>query len=94
MKAQGVALLYVSHRFAEVLALCDRVDGAAERPEVITTGLAGWTEARLTDAMIGAPGRALRRGTARCRRPGARGQPGLRLGTRVHDVTFVARRGE
>ncbi|MCB1376731.1 MAG: sugar ABC transporter ATP-binding protein, partial [Rhodobacteraceae bacterium] len=53
MKAQGVALLYVSHRFAEVLDLCDRVTVLRNGRKVVTTSLEGWTEARLTDAMIG-----------------------------------------
>jgi len=93
MKAQGVALLYVSHRFAEVLALCDRVTVLRNGRTVITTGLAGWNEARLTDAMIG--GQAERYiGTPRAADGLALEIVGLRLGTRVRDVSFVARRGE
>ena len=93
MKAQGVALLYVSHRFAEVLALCDLVTVLRNGRKVITTGLAGWTEARLTDAMIG--GQAERYvGAARDVGAPVLEVTGLRLGTRVRDVSFVARRGE
>ncbi len=93
MKAQGVALLYVSHRFAEVLALCDLVTVLRNGRKVITTGLAGWTEARLTDAMIG--GQAERYvGAARAAGAPVLTVSSLRLGTRVRDVSFVARRGE
>ena len=93
MKSQGVALLYVSHRFAEVLALCDLVTVLRNGRKVITTGLAGWTEARLTDAMIG--GQAERYvGVARAAGEPALEVEGLRLGTRLRGVSFVARRGE
>ncbi len=53
LKAQGVAILYVSHRFAEVLALCDVVTVLRNGRQIVTTTVAGWTEARLTEAMIG-----------------------------------------
>jgi ABC-type sugar transport system ATPase subunit len=93
MKAQGVALLYVSHRFAEVLALCDRVTVLRNGRKVTTTALAGWTEARLTDAMIG--GQAERYvGAKREAGDPALEVAGLRIGTRVHDVSFTARHGE
>lgn len=53
LKDQGVSILYVSHRFAEVLALCDTATVLRNGRRVVTTGLEGWSEARLTDAMIG-----------------------------------------
>ena len=53
LKAQGLAILYVSHRFAEVLALCDVVTVLRNGRQIVTTTVAGWTEARLTEAMIG-----------------------------------------
>src|SRR5262249_46242607 len=53
LKAQGVAILYVSHRFAEVLELCDTATVLRNGKRVLTTELAGWSEARLTEAMIG-----------------------------------------
>ena len=58
LKAQGVAILYVSHRFAEVLDLCDTATVLRNGKCVATTDLAGWSEARLTEAMIG--GQSLR----------------------------------
>jgi len=93
MKAQGVALLYVSHRFAEVLALCDVVTVLRNGRKVVTTGLEGWSEARLTDAMIG--GQAERYvGSLRVAGRQALAVEGLRLDTRVGGVSFEARRGE
>jgi ABC-type sugar transport system ATPase subunit len=93
LKAAGVAILYVSHRFAEVLALCDIATVLRNGRKVTTTSLAGWTEAELTDAMIG--GRAERYvGTARDGGGTALEVRDLRLGRRVRGVSFAARRGE
>ncbi len=93
MKAQGVALLYVSHRFAEVLDLCDRVTVLRNGRNVITTSLEGWTEARLTDAMIG--GQAERYvGTVRTAGDPVLEVHDLHLGARIRGVSFAARRGE
>jgi ABC-type sugar transport system ATPase subunit len=50
---RGIAIIYVSHRFGEILNLCDRATVMPERARGTTTVLAGWTEARLTAAMIG-----------------------------------------
>ena len=58
LKGQGVAILYVSHRFAEVLDLCDRPPCCATAECVATTDLQGWSEARLTEAMIGRQSRS------------------------------------
>jgi ribose transport system ATP-binding protein len=93
LKAAGVAIVYVSHRFAEVLALCDIVTVLRNGRKVITTGLDGWSEARLTDAMIG--GQSERYvGSVRAAGAPLLAVSALRLGTRVRDVTFAARRGE
>jgi len=93
LKAQGVALLYVSHRFAEVLSLCDIVTVLRNGRRVTTTGLAGWSEARLTDAMIG--GQAERYvGATRMPGPPVLEVVGLELGSRARGVSFTARRGE
>ena len=54
LKAQGVAILYVSHRFAEILRICDEATVLRNGRHIVTTGLAGWSESRLTEAMIGA----------------------------------------
>jgi len=93
LKAQGVAILYVSHRFAEVLDLCDTATVLRNGKCVLTTELAGWSEARLTEAMIG---RQVQRYEASLRTPG---EPlvrasGLRFGRTVRDVSFDVRGGE
>ena len=94
MKAQGVALLYVSHRFAEVLAALRPRHGAPQRsegdhhqPRRLDRGAAHRRHDRR-------PGRALRRHDSRRRQRRSLEVTGLRIGTRVRDVSFVARRGE
>lgn len=93
LRAQGVAIVYVSHRFAEVLALCDVATILRNGRKVTTTSLAGWSEARLTDAMVGAQAE---RYVASTRMAGAvaLAAQGLRFGHRVHGVSLEARRGE
>jgi ABC-type sugar transport system ATPase subunit len=93
LKAQGVAIVYVSHRFVEVLALCDSVTVLRNGRLVTTASLAGWTEGRLTDTMIGAKAERFER-TAR-----ARGEVALELiearwRNRVRGVSLSAHRGE
>lgn len=93
LKAQGVAILYVSHRFAEVLDLCDHATVLRNGRCVATTALAGWSEARLTETMIGGQSQ---RYEASARWPGdiAVGTSGLRWSNRVRDVGFTVRKGE
>ena len=62
---QGIAIIYVSHRFGEILNLCDRATVIRNGRVVTTTDLAGWTEARLTAAMIGGGSEAYVADTAR-----------------------------
>ena len=53
LREGGIAILYISHRFGEVLDLCDRVTVLRNGRVVVTDTLRGWTDARLTEAMIG-----------------------------------------
>jgi ABC-type sugar transport system ATPase subunit len=93
LRAQGVAILYVSHRFAEVLALCDVATILRNGRKVVTTSLAGWSEARLTDTMVGTQ---TERYVAAARSAGntALAARDLRFGHRVCGVSLEVRRGE
>jgi ribose transport system ATP-binding protein len=93
LKRRGVAILYVSHRFAEVLALCDTATVLRNGRHVLTTPLAGWSESRLTEAMLGAASESYRATTLE---PGEvlLSVDGLRWGTRVRGIDFSVRQGE
>jgi ABC-type sugar transport system ATPase subunit len=93
IKSQGVAILYVSHRFAEVLGICDVATVLRNGRHVITTQLEGWTEERLTDAMIGQRTERFRRAD---RSPGAVALELERITYRqkLNGIDLVARHGE
>ena len=93
LKAAGVAILYVSHRFAEVLNLCDAVTVLRNGRHVITTAIHDWTEARLTEAMIGTAAELYRRNV----RPRGRVMLELRdvsLGEKLRGISLDLHRGE
>jgi ribose transport system ATP-binding protein len=53
LRAEGMAIVYVSHRLGEILDLCDRATVLRNGQAVMTTGLAHLNEADLTEAMVG-----------------------------------------
>jgi ABC-type sugar transport system ATPase subunit len=75
------------------LALCDVATVLRNGRKVVTTRLDGWTEARLTDAMVGSQ---TERYVASARAAGeiALAAESLSLGQRVRSVSFAARKGE
>lgn len=95
LRAEGVAIVYVSHRLDEVLAICDRVTVLRDGETVETGDAAGFTMDRLVRAMVGrAPEqffvrRARPLGGVRLRVSGARGGGGA-----FQDVSFEVRAGE
>ncbi len=93
LKAEGVAILYVSHRFAEVLSLCDRATVLRNGRLVMTTELAGWSEARLTETMIGGQSQRYEASARPVGEPLLKVE-GLGWRQRVRDVSFAVRRGE
>jgi len=94
LRTEGIAIVYVSHRFREVLDLCDRATVLRNGQVVATTDLAGWTEADLTEAMVGGRSELYLRS-----RTAASGAPilevrGLSYRREVSEVSFTLRRGE
>ncbi len=93
LRADGVAVVYISHRLEDVLAVCDRITVMRDGRCAETMPAAGTTEAQLIRAMIGHDIRRVRVESAQ------RGEPllevrGLGQGTRVHDVSLTLHAGE
>jgi ABC-type sugar transport system ATPase subunit len=94
LRADGIAIVYVSHRFREILDLCDRATVLRNGRVVATTDLVDLTEADLTEAMVGSVTETYRRSESAstgetlidCRGLGWRG--------RVGGVGFAVRAGE
>ena len=63
LKTQGTAIVYISHRFDELYAICDRVTVLRDGKLVATRPLAGLERLDLVCLMLGKPREALRQGT-------------------------------
>ena len=95
LSGEGMSIVYVSHRFREILDLCDRATVLRNGRVVTTAELAGWKEADLTEAMVGGRSEIF----ARARPAASRPTPmivaeGLRYGDQVKDVSFSVADGE
>ena len=95
LSGEGMSIVYVSHRFREVLDLCDRATVLRNGRVVTTAELAGWKEADLTEAMVGGRSEIF----ARARPAAGRQTPmiaaeGLRYSDQVKDVSFSVAEGE
>lgn len=53
LRAQGVAIVYISHRLEEIFALCDRVTVLKDGQHVLTAPVAETTRERIVSAMVG-----------------------------------------
>jgi rhamnose transport system ATP-binding protein len=53
LRAQGAAVLFISHRLEEVFAICQRVTVMRDGKHVLTSDLAGLTASDLVRAMVG-----------------------------------------
>jgi ribose transport system ATP-binding protein len=63
LKAQGTGIVYISHRFDELYAVCDRVTVLRDGALVATRQLAGLERIDLVCLMLGKSREALREGT-------------------------------
>jgi ribose transport system ATP-binding protein len=97
LKARGLAIVFISHRFQEIAAHCDRGTILRNGRLVQTLPLAGVTEGELAERMIGQQVEEFYRGGAETRPDSGEvllEVSGLSAGDRVHDVSFALRRGE
>jgi galactofuranose transport system ATP-binding protein len=101
LKAEGTAVVYISHRFDELYAVCDRVTVLRDGKFVATRPLAGLEKIDLVCLMLGKRREELRQGTtafephdsAREAVPLLRAE-NLMRGRRLNRVTIDAARGE
>jgi ribose transport system ATP-binding protein len=54
LRASGISIVYISHRMAEILTLCDRVTVMRDGETVMTENCADLSVARIVEAMLGA----------------------------------------
>ena len=108
LQKQGTAIVYISHRFDELYAVCDRVTVLRDGKLVATRPLAGLERIELVCLMLGKSREALRQGTTGFAGHGARSASrrleesdvplfqaeALARGARLRGVTGGVRRGE
>jgi ribose transport system ATP-binding protein len=96
LKASGISIVYISHRMAEILTICDRVTVMRDGEAVLTANCAGLSVRDIVDAMLGEGNTASFEWKDRVDRP--RGTPILTVrnlrNTRVKDVSFDLYPGE
>jgi monosaccharide-transporting ATPase len=107
LQAKGTGIVYISHRFDELYAICDRVTVLRDGKLVGTRELAGLERLDLVCLMLGKPREALRLGTTAfehrangsARAPESDDKPLLHIehvarGTKLRDVSLEVRAGE
>src|SRR6202795_2780832 len=95
LSGEGMSIVYVSHRFREILDLCDRATVLRNGRVVTTAELAGWKEADLTEAMVGGRSEDFARvRPATDRRTPMVAAEGLCYGDQVKNVSFSVAEGE
>jgi ribose transport system ATP-binding protein len=97
LRQNGISIVYISHRMAEILTICDRVTVMRDGQTVMTEDCAGLTVDQIVEAMLGAGNTASFEWHDRGDRAGV--APvlevrGLTLPPRVIDVSFEIRPGE
>jgi monosaccharide-transporting ATPase len=101
LKAEGTAVVYISHRFDELYTVCDRVTILRDGKFVATRPLAGLEKIDLVCLMLGKQREELRQGTTAFKgAPAAAGETpllsaeNLKRGRKLNDVTVEVGRGE
>ncbi len=102
LSADGITIIYVSHRLEEVFAIADRITVMRNGAVVLTAERSATTIARVVEAMVGTspaalfPTRPERPAAIEATAPAATALSvqGLTVDDELHDVSFTARPGE
>jgi len=97
LKQSGISIVYISHRMAEILTICDRVTVMRDGETVMTEHCEGLTVDQIVDAMLGVGNAASFEWYDRGERsdaPVILEVKNLCLPPRVADVSFAIRAGE
>ena len=99
LKAEGVAVIFVSHKLDELYAVCDRVTVMRDGRTVLATPMRDVSKLDLVSAMLGRAQVAVGKETAFAATGPVDGPllvevEGLRIGQRVRDARLAVRRGE
>ena len=94
LRGEGIAIIYVSHRFREILDLCDRATVLRNGRVVKTTELASLTESDLTEAMVGGRTELFERRPAASAGPLLLECEGLAWRARVRNAAIAVHAGE
>lgn len=97
LKNSGISIIYISHRMAEILTICDRVTVMRDGRDVMTADCKGLSVPVIVEAMLGAGNTATLTWHDRGVRPNS--DPilvvrNLKLASRIEDVSFDIRPGE
>jgi ribose transport system ATP-binding protein len=94
----GRAVIYISHRFTEIAAICDRATVLRDGQTVADVAIEPGIEERIVEMMLGgavtAAATGLREAAKTDDRPPRLRVRGLATGTRLANVSFDLRRGE
>jgi ABC-type sugar transport system ATPase subunit len=94
LKREGRAVLYITHRLAEVYAICDRVSVLRNGELVATTSLSGLRRAKLIELMLGRSSGEMYPEESRARGAPALVVEGLAVPGIVDNFAMTVRRGE
>ena len=102
-KETGRSVIFISHRFLEISALCDRATVLRDGETVGVLPIEAGVEERIVELMLGAPVENARRGAAEAATGAPPAAPegavrlrvrNLRVGTKLEDVSFDLHAGE
>jgi ribose transport system ATP-binding protein len=94
LRAEGVAVLYISHRLEEIRLIADRISVLRDGHLVATRDVASMDLDEIVRLMVGRELGSADFTSGRARGPVALSVRGLRLGDKVRDIDFDAYRGE